>query len=219
MPKSWKCPECGLVNFASDANCKRCHAASSQTTSTVDTRPAGIVLEDGYVLPPPPQAGVWQEGKTLIMDKNAFLPDYCVKCNVPANGLRLRKKLKWHHPLLYLLIIPGVLIYAIVATFLSQQATVEFGICADHKRRRRIVWSIGVALLITELIMPFAALAGDLDGSIVGIGFLLLLVGIVWLVLASSFVTVKKMDERFVWMTGINQSFLSHFPTLPSRSQ
>ena len=216
MPESWKCPECGLVNFASDANCKRCRASNSQTALKADTPPAGIVLEDGYVLPPPPQAGVWQEGKTLIMDKHAFLPDYCVKCNAPANGLRLRKRLRWHHPLLYLLVIPGVLIYAFVATFLSQQATVEFGICADHKRRRRIIWGIGLALLIIGLIMPFAGLANE-SGGVAGIGFLILLVAIVWLVMASKFVNVKKMDERFVWMTGVNQGFLAHFPALPSR--
>lgn len=216
MTKSWKCPECGLVNFASDANCKRCKAANSQTAAGIDTPPAGIVLEDGYVLPPPPQAGTWQEGKTLIMDKNASLPDYCVKCNAPANGLRLRKRLRWHHPLLYLLVIPGVLIYAIVATFLSQQATIEFGICTDHKRRRRVIWGIGIALLIIGLIMPVAALGND-QGGVAGIGFLVLLTSIVWLVMASKFVTVKKMDERFVWMTGINKGFLDHFPALPSR--
>jgi hypothetical protein len=182
----------------------------------VATPPAGIVLEDGYVLPPPPQPGVWQQGKTLIMDKTASLPDCCVKCNAPANGLRLQKRLRWHHPLLYLLVIPGVLIYAIVATFLSQQAIITFGICADHKRRRRIIWAIGAALLIIGLLMPVAALANE-SGGVAGIGFLILLVAIVWLVMASKFVNVKKMDERFVWMTGINQDFLAHFPALPSR--
>jgi hypothetical protein len=182
----------------------------------VATPPAGIVLEDGYVLPPPPQPGVWQQGKTLIMDKTASLPDYCVKCNAPANGLRLQKRLRWHHPLLYLLVSPGVLIYAIVATVLSQQAIITFGICADHKRRRRIIWAIGAALLIIGLLMPVAALANE-SGGVAGIGFLILLVAIVWLVMASKFVNVKKMDERFVWMTGINQDFLAHFPALPSR--
>jgi len=68
--------------------------------------PAGIVLEDGYVLPPPPSmAGVWRDNKTLVMTKDALLPDQCVKCNAPAHGFKLKRKLTWHHPALYLIIL------------------------------------------------------------------------------------------------------------------
>src|SRR3954464_15581653 len=107
MPQSWKCHSCGLINFASDPNCKRCGAQSLQDA------PAGVVLEDGYVLPTPPD-GVWRDGPILVMHKIAPLPDYCIKCNSPANGLRIRRKLSWHHPALYILVFGAALFYVIM---------------------------------------------------------------------------------------------------------
>src|SRR5438045_334031 len=101
MRSSWKCPECGLVNFASDASCKRCQALAPQPVAHSTPLSAGITLEDGYVLPPPPMSnGIWRDGKTLVMMKEAFLPDRCVKCNGPANGYRLRRRLSWHEPII-----------------------------------------------------------------------------------------------------------------------
>ena len=79
----------------------------------ISSGPEGIVLSDGYVLPPPPTVGtpgtgVWRDKATLIMSKDAQLPARCIKCNAPATGARLKKKLSWHHPAIYLLILRGI---------------------------------------------------------------------------------------------------------------
>jgi len=214
MTKSWKCPECGLVNFASDANCKRCGALIPQTAAQPAT-PAGIVLQDGYVLPPPPAAGIWRDGTTLVMDKNAMLPDNCVKCNAPAHGLRVRKKLAWHHPLLYLLIFGAALFYVILAAALSKRATVEFPLCGNHKSRRKNFLIIGVSLLALGLIVPILGFANEYV-EIGVFGLLLFFVAVFWLVFASRVVGVKKIDDRYAWLTGINRDFLNHFPPIPS---
>src|SRR5262245_40589761 len=145
MTKSWKCPECGLVNFASDANCKRCGAIAVNVPA--QSPPVGIVLEDGYVLPPPPTAnGIWRDKSTLVMTKDASLPDRCIKCNAPANGLRLTRKLAWHTPVLYLTILIAVLVYAILAAVLSKRAIVYLGMCRQHFERRRKQIVIGWGL-------------------------------------------------------------------------
>jgi hypothetical protein len=214
MTKSWKCPECGLVNFASDANCKRCGALIPQTAAQPAT-PVGIVLPDGYVLPPPPAAGIWRDGKTLVMDKNAMLPDNCVKCNAPANGLRVRKKLAWHHPLLYLLIFGAALFYVILAAALSKRATVEFPLCDNHKSRRKTFLIIGLSLLALGLIVPILGFANEYV-EIGLFGLMLFFVAVFWLVFASRVVGVKKIDDRYAWLTGINRDFLNHFPPIPS---
>ncbi len=211
MTKSWKCPECGLVNFAADANCKRCGALIPQTAAT----PVGIVLQDGYVLPPPPAAGIWRDGTTLVMDKNAMLPDNCVKCNAPAHGLRVRKKLAWHHPLLYLLIFGAALFYVILAAALSKRATVEFPLCDNHKSRRKTFLIIGLSLLALGLIVPILGFANEYV-EIGLFGLLLFFVAVFWLVFASRVVGVKKIDDRYAWLTGINRDFLNHFPPIPS---
>ena len=212
MPQSWKCPECGLVNLASDAKCKRCGALMPQAAAQT---PKGIVLEDGYVLPPPPRAGIWRDGTTLVMDKNAMLPDNCVKCNAPANGLRVRKKLAWHHPLLYLLIFGAALFYVILAAALSKRATVEFPVCESHKARRRTFMTIGFVLLGLGLIVPVVGFANEyLEVGLFGL--LLFLIAVFWVVFASRIVGVKKIDDHYAWLTGVNTNFLNQFPPIPS---
>jgi hypothetical protein len=207
MPQAWKCQSCGLINFATDADCKRCGAQNLQRG------PTGVVLDDGYVLPPPPD-GVWRDGATLVMYKTAPLPDYCIKCNRPANGLRIRSKLSWHHPALYILVFGAALFYVIIALALSQRATIDFGICAEHKSRRRMHLNIGLGLLVGGLLMSVLGFAYDYPSAGL-IGILLALVAIVWLVIANKIVNVKKIDERYVWLKGVNAEFLQRFPYLP----
>ena len=209
MTTSWKCAECGLVNFASENNCKRCGAAAG-----VEAPPplTGIVLEDGYVLPPPPAiGGIWRDKSTLVMTKDASLPDRCVKCNAPANGVRLKRKLAWHHPVLYLVIFFAVLIYVILAAMLSKRATVYLGLCDQHFQRRRKQKAIGWLLLIIGVVVPIVAIAYDYP--VLGLlGFAVFLFAAVWLVFVSRVVAVKKIDDHLVWLNGINSDYLAQFP-------
>jgi hypothetical protein len=213
MPQSWKCAECGLVNFASEANCKRCRVLNPQVAIQPDA-PAGIVLEDGYVLPPPPNTGgVWRDSDTLVMTKDALLPDRCVKCNAPAYGFRLKRNLSWHHPALALLIFVALLIYIVVALAVSKRATVHLGVCAEHMQRRRNLLIVGWALLAIGLITPVIAFRNEY----VGIGLLgiaLVMVAAVWLVLVARVVKVKRIDDRYVWLKGIDPNYLAQFPSL-----
>ena len=216
MTTSWKCAECGLVNLTPENNCQRCGAAAA--TAGVEAPPPspGIVLEDGYVLTPPPAiGGIWRDRSTLVMSKNASLPDRCVKCNRPANGLRLKRKLSWHHPILYLLVCGAALFYIILAIALSKRATVYFGICTEHFQRRRKLMSIAGLLLAAAAITSVAAFAYDYPMlGLFGMG--LFLVALVGAVLAARLVNVKKIDDRLIWLTGLNDQFLMQFPPLPS---
>jgi hypothetical protein len=212
MPQSWKCPECGLVNFVSDENCKRCRVLNPQVVQPDAS--AGIVLEDGYVLPPPPNTGgVWRDNDTLVMTKDALLPDQCVKCNAPTHGFRLKRNLSWHHPALALLIFAGLIIYLIVAVAVSKRATVHIGICAEHLQKRRNLLIVGWAMLAIGLITPVIAFANEYVG-IALLGMLLVVVSAVWLVLVARVVKVKTIDDRYVWLKGIDPNYLAQFPSL-----
>ena len=212
MPTSWKCAECGLVNFASEANCKRCGAAAAGADVYGPTPPAGIVLEDGYVLPPPPAVGgVWCDKSALVMTKDASLPDRCVKCNAPANGLQLKRRLSWHHPMLYLLIFVALLIYLILAVVLRKRATVYLGLCAEHFQRRRKLLAVGWILLAIGLISPVVAFANDYP-ALGLLGLLVLIISIIWQISVARVVTVKKIDDRLVWLGGINRNYLAQLP-------
>ena len=211
MTTSWKCAECGLVNFASENNCKRCGVASVMAGVETPSPPTGIVLADGYVLPPPPAiGGIWRDKSTLVMTKDASLPDQCVKCNAPANGLRLKRRLAWHSPVLYLLILFAVLIYVILAGMLSKRATVYLGLCSQHFQRRRKQKAVGWLLLAAGIITAIAAIAYDYP-LLALLGFSAFLFAAFWLTFVSRVVTVKKIDDHLVWLNGINSDYLAQF--------
>ena len=209
---SWKCAACGLVNLGSENNCKRCGAAAATTGVEAPPPPTGIVLEDGYVLPLPPAIGsIWRDKSTLVMTKDASLPDRCVKCNAPANGVRLKRMLAWHSPVLYLVIFFAVLIYVILAAILSKRATVYIGLCNQHFQRRRKQKVIGWLLLAIGVVVPILAIAYDYP--ILGLlGFAVFLFAVIWLVVVSRVVVVKKIDDQLVWLNGINSNYLAQFP-------
>ena len=214
-----KCPHCGLVNFAAATQCKRCQTLFVQdVSSTPGSNQQGFVLEDGYVLPPPPavglpRAGVWRDGKTLVMSRDAQLPDRCVKCNAFTNG-RLKRKFSWHHPALYLLLLVAWLVYLIVAMIVRKRATVEVGLCEEHRvQRRTYIWITW--LLVLGGIAGFVLAIVANDGTPALIGFLLLLSAIIFGIVATRVTYPSKIDDRFVWLKGINADYLSHFPPWP----
>jgi hypothetical protein len=172
----------------------------------------GIVLEDGYVMPPPPSmGGVWRDNKTLVMSKDASLPDQCIKCNAPAHGFKLKRKLAWHHPALYVLLLVAWIIYLVLAAALSKRATVFLGLCTEHVKRRRDFLIAGWVMLALGLITLGVAFSNEYPG--VGLlGMLLFFVSIFWLVFANRVVTVKKIDDRLVYLNGIDSNYLARLP-------
>ena len=207
-----KCANCGIVNLATDNSCRRCRAPIH--------RPGGeIVLQDGYVLPPPPQIGlggdgVWRDGSVLVMRREAELPDRCVKCNEPAEAPKLKRKLTWHHPALYLIIFVALLIYAIVAMVIRQTATVEIGLCERHRSRRKQ----NILITIVALLLSVAAFAVSInvsDGMYALAGLALLLGGTIYGIVSIRVITPSKIDSSFVWIRGITPDYLNLLPQWP----
>lgn len=214
-----KCPQCGLVNFETATQCKRCGTLFSQNlASATGANLQGFVLEDGYVLPPPPSvgmpgSGIWRDGSTLVMTKDAQLPDRCVKCNAFTDG-RLRRKFTWHHPAIYLLIFVALLIYFIVAMVTRKRATVDLGLCDEHRAKRRTyIWISWLLALGGIAGFVLAILAND--GTPAFIGVLLLLTAIVFAVITTRLVYPSKIDDRFVWLKGVNAEYLNQLPSWP----
>lgn len=211
---SLKCTQCGLVNFATDKVCKRCGAPlTSNFPSVLDATTQGIVLEDGYVLPPPPSYGtngVWRDKSTLVMSRDAQLPDRCVKCNIPTTG-RLKRKLSWHHPALFLIILVALLIYLIIAMVLRKSATIEIGLCDEHqaKRRRNIMIAWGLAAFGAFGLFMGAAME---EGAYAFIGFLALVAAVIFAIVAVRIVVPAKIDDKFVWIKGVNKDYLNELP-------
>src|SRR5947209_12297282 len=132
---SQKGVRCGLNNPGTVKFCQRCcqpfvreSDQGARTTGPVNQTGIGNqasvskpVLEVQKRAADQAPDGLWRDGKTLVVHKGASLPDRCIKCNEPAEGLSLNRKLVWHQPWLYLLIIPSIWIYAVVALIVRQK--------------------------------------------------------------------------------------------------
>ena len=158
-------------------------------------------------------AGVWRRRRELVVARHAALPDRCVKCNAAAHGVQLKRKLYWHHPALYLMILfPGLLIYAIVAIIVRKRATLQVGFCAAHRSLRRRDIYIGWLVAVLGIGCFFGAAATDWTGAFVGAGFGLLLGAVIWGMIRARVVTAKKIDEQHIYLTGACPEYLAELP-------
>jgi hypothetical protein len=198
------CAECGqyfstsdVVRLGNSWVCARCKPVFLQR------------LQEGA--PPPSAMAVWRSRKLLVVSHGAQLPDRCVKCNTPAHGQRLVRKLYWHSPALYLLILVNLLIYALVAIFVRKKARVEIGICDAHLRQRRLAigggWLFGLGGFITFI-------AGMvIDRGLLGLtGFIAFLGGLIYGGVVGPVVSAKGIDPDVVRIRGAGRQFLDTLP-------
>ncbi|MFO0867567.1 MAG: hypothetical protein U0935_01345 [Pirellulales bacterium] len=163
--------------------------------------------------------GVWRQGNLLVMHRTAVLPARCVKTNEPTQG-RLRRKLYWHHPAIYLALLLNIIIYAVLASVLSHRATIEIGLSETGFSRRRkvmlISW-IGVLLGIGAFVSSFFAdwNAGPTGPLVMFSGLGLFLVFLIFGLIAARMVQAKKMDHHYIWLSGVNREYLDQLPVFP----
>lgn len=168
---------------------------------------------------PPPTHNlptIWRSKSVLIMTKQAPLPDRCVKCNAPTRHT-LKRNLRWHHPALYILIIGGFLFYVILALVLSKSATINVGLCETHAAaRKRDILIAWILVLLSFASFYFAASAEAM--SLLFVGLTLFLGGIIYGIVKARVVAPQKIDDHYVWLTGLNTNYLEQFPQWSARN-
>ncbi len=228
-----QCPNCGLSSESPEPFCRRCGAGLTPTGPQSFQQPAS---REGAGLSPSvpaygggPQSfgaplgsaqyshgtgGVWRQGSVLVFHKNAGLPDRCLKCNAPAHGVRLTKRLAWHHPALYLLIFAGLLVYLVVALVLRKTANVSLGLCEHHMKQRRTILILNWGLFSAGLLAFVLAIAQE-SGTIALAGVGLVVAGATAGTILSRYVNVKRIDDNYVWLKGVSQDYLAEMPAVP----
>ena len=189
-------------------------------------------------LEPHAQVGaVVRDGKFVRMDRNGQLPPRCVNCNAPALPVRIGRTLYWTtwqwklfawgvpSVLLALSFVgissamimfwPVVLIIAIANVAIRKRVNMDFGICARHRKLRRILFGCAVALL---LVVIFALVGTMVTGDTVFGPWIVLLVPLMLLLgLANSFspvnsVRLAKVTTAHLWLKSANKEFLNSLP-------
>lgn len=165
-------------------------------------------LKEGAPLLTNSQIG--RAGSSLVMHKEALLPERCVRCNAPSS-FWLKRRLSWHPPAWYALILINLLVYAIVAASISKRATIQVGLCAQHRAKRvRDIW---IAWGLVGVSVGLFILAGVLDsGGPVLPAVLLLLASPIYGLSTARVVAVRKIANNKLWLKGVCAEYLAGLP-------
>ena len=161
--------------------------------------------------------GLWREQSLLVMDKTATLPvDRCIVCHAPATGRPLRRKLSWHSPWWYLLVLFNLLFYAIAAMLVRKTLAVPVGLCDLHRTRRRrwiaLAWGL-VVVAIGLLGLVFSNPVTDATmAALMALALLLLLGGGVVGIYGPRVVYAQRIDDRYAWIGGVSSKLLDTLP-------
>jgi hypothetical protein len=153
---------------------------------------------------------IWRSNSALVMSKQALLPGRCVKCNAPTQHT-LKRNLRWHHPALYISIVGSLLLYLILALVLSKSATIHVGLCETHvaARKRDIILTCFFVLL--SFASFYVAYATE-DSTFLFVGAVAFLGGVIYGIVRTKVVAPQKIDDHYVWLTGVNANYLQQFP-------
>jgi hypothetical protein len=166
----------------------------------------------------PPQT-VYRDGDKLEVPRGASLPPYCVKCGMPSAGDPIPKTFFWHHPMLFLLVLFNLLIYAIVAMIVRKRFDLAVPLCEAHKASRKTTTWVGLLLLVAGI--PGALIIGSLFGGDDGIAWALLLsivllvAGLLVLAMGRRMLIPKRIEPTRAIFAGAGDIFLNMLPTKP----
>ena len=148
------------------------------------------------------------ENGVAVAPLNAPWPDRCVKCNAPAHGYRLKQSLYWHPAWVYILILPGLLIYAVVALVIRKPYVGHVGLCAKHRQRRTILRTTGVFVMLASL----GSCVTGLDSSaMMGLGVFGIILGLILIQIGQFVVRPKKITDAYAWLK-CGQAFVASLP-------
>ncbi len=197
------CSRCGKIHSDGDLIKFEGHLICSQCKPFVFQQ----FRETGQVI----LGSLWRSGKILVMTPDADLPDFCVKCNAPATRQRLKRNLFWHNPLLYLLILINLIIYAIVASLNGKKATIYVGLCERHHKNRWIAMCCGWGSFALGILL-FVVAASIESWGIFFLGLIILLTGIIAGISLSAVVSATKITPEHIYIKGVCPEYLAKLP-------
>ena len=123
---------------------------------------------------------------------------------------RMKRTLYWYPPWVIIIVLFSLLIGLIVAMIVRKTAKVEVGLCDKHRAKRMRAMLIGALLAIGGFALLIAAIINSWGYAVLG-AIVALIAGVVVMIRAT-LLTVKKMDDRIVWVKGVCSAYLDMLP-------
>jgi hypothetical protein len=158
--------------------------------------------------------GPWRDGKKVVTHDKSSFPQRCYKCNQATEEPPKKRKLSWHSPVFFILVLLSPVIYIIVAILVRKRATIDVHLCAQHARRRKVCIILGWSGVILGLLMCFVGLGGDMDW-LFWLGALVFVTSIIIGVWGAAGVRAVRIKDGTVWLTGPGREFVAGLPPWP----
>ena len=147
-----------------------------------------------------------------------LLPDVCMFCGRRAVD-RKKRTFAWHPPWVWILILAGILVAAIVAMILTKRMTVRVPVCNEHEgfwRRRNLIIGLSfLAMVVAEVVLIAISVSlppgqNNDPGGFICLGGTAMFLG--WLVLVAIYSTrgirPTEITDRFIRLTGVHRDFI-----------
>jgi hypothetical protein len=158
---------------------------------------------------------VWQQGgRAAAFVTGSMLPARCVVCNRHGRH-KFTKTFYWHAPWLYLLILGGWVVYAIVAMMVRKSASLEIWLCDEHRKRR----TAGLVIAWTGAFVGFFGMLFAAGSSVPWVALVFLAMLIALPVLGGTMarvVSVSRIDEAEVHFKA-GDAFIASLPATPQQ--
>ena len=158
------------------------------------------------------------------------LPELCMKCGEPASVYK-KRNFSWYPPWVAVLLLGGLIPFAIVALILTKKSRVEVPLCEQHKNHWLIRQLIVIGSLIAVLLFGIAATIGaailsdqtgnDVAMPIVCVGGVFLFLGwvIVAIIAQNSSIRPREITEESITLTGVSDLFVEAYEAERPRSR
>jgi len=157
----------------------------------------------------------WRDKRVMVMLPDASIPQRCVKCNDAVDEPTKIRKIFWHSPWLYLLLLFNVLIFAIVAAIVRKKATVAAGLCTAHKKRRRTMITLAWVGALAGIVVVFLGMGSSAGAWGAFAGVLLIFGSIIFGMLRGRVVIATRIDNDYVRVKGCGDAYLDTLPQFP----
>ena len=159
----------------------------------------------------------YRQGKLLIVPRDSapFVPcDSCVKCGQPATKV-LPRNFYWHHPLLYILILPALLLYLLLAIIVRKRMRLSIGLCDQHRAvRRRWIWAGWLLVLLSVALIVLGAYEmEERMGAWLVAALCCFILSLITACIASNLtIRPRRITEAEGQFTGAGEGYLQQFP-------
>ena len=204
-PKSEPEPSANSFNFLPQSMAPATKTAYEvpEYAAVDDMAPAEIAYDSN---------GVWRDRNMMVAIQGAVFPDRCLKCNNTAEPRRITRKLYWHPPALYALAAMP-LIYAIAATIIRKQVTLDLPLCTRHKTSRKMAIAGGILMIFFAVGLFAISVSLNTAGGYL-ISFLIGFGGIAVSSVGLRILNPTKIDNNYVWAKGVSGEFLRELPSV-----